>query len=387
MTKPLLAAALAAAVAVGAWALFLRSTDDGHPIWVGALEDAVKQPDPATAEARVALASKAGFNALGLTTLWAPRRTEPEPSELTILRNVAAAARRHRVRIFLSVFAERPRDVPLTEEEARQFVAFTAALARNLPTVRDFVVWNEPNLNGFWQPQFNELGKDIAAPTYVGLLARTYDGLKGVSARIRVLGGALAPRGADNPNAPRHTQSPTAFIREMGLAYRASGRTKPIMDVFAIHPYLERSTIPPTQRHPLGTSIGIADYEKLVRLLGEAFDGTAQPGSKLPIAYTEFGIQSKIPPSVEAPYTNLQSPIGLDAVDEKTQADYYRQAFELAGCQPTVTGILIFHLLDEPDLNRWQSGPYYADGKPKSSLGAIKDAAEKAREGKLGSCP
>ena len=52
-----------------------------------------------------------------------------------------------------------------------------------------------------------------------------------------------------------------------------------------------------------------------------------------------------------------------------------------------MTGILIFHLLDEPDLNRWQSGPYYADGKPKSSLGAIKDAAEKAREGKLGSCP
>ena len=313
MTKPLLAAALAAAVAVGAWALFLRSTDDGHPIWVGALEDAVKQPDPATAEVRVALASKAGFNA-----------TWPSRSK-RFARNVAAAARRHRVRIFLSVFAERPRDVPLTEEEARQFVAFTAALARDLPTVRDFVVWNEPNLNGFWQPQFNELGKDIAAPTYVGLLARTYDGLKGVSARIRVLGGALAPRGADNPNAPRHTQSPTAFIREMGLAYRASGRTKPIMDVFAIHPYLERSAIPPTQRHPLGTSIGIADYEKLVRLLGEAFDGTAQPGSKLPIAYTEFGIQSKIPPSVEAPYTNLQSPIGLDAVDEKTQAEIKRQ--------------------------------------------------------------
>ena len=41
----LLAAVLALALAAGAWALFLR-TDHGHPITVGALEDAVKLPDP-----------------------------------------------------------------------------------------------------------------------------------------------------------------------------------------------------------------------------------------------------------------------------------------------------------------------------------------------------
>ena len=98
---------------------------------------------------------------------------------------------------------------------------------------------------------------------------------------------------------------------------------------------------------------------------GRAFDGTAQPGSKLPIAYTEFGVQTTIPESAQGPYTNLQSPLGQDAVDEKTQADYYRQALELASCQPTVIAVFFFHLFDEPDLNRWQSGPYYADGKPK----------------------
>jgi hypothetical protein len=253
--------------------------------------------------------------------------------------------------------------------------------------VRDFIVWNEPNLNRFWLPQFDELGRDIAAPTYVGLLASTYDALKRISPRIEVYGAALAPRGYDNPSSTRHTQSPTAFIRDMGHAYRASRRTKPIMDVFAMHPYLPRSAIPPTQRQPVGTSIGIADYDKLVRLLGEAFDGTAQPGSKLAIAYTEFGVQSRIPVSAQGAYTNLQSPLGLDAVDEKTQAVYYRQALTLATCQPTVVGVLFFHLLDEPDLNRWQSGPYYANGKAKSSLAAIKDAAEKARDGKLGPCP
>ena len=74
------------------------------------------------------------------------------------------------------------------------------------------------------------------------------------------------------------------------------------------------------------------------------------------------------------------------ATDEATQAEYYRQAFELAACQPTVIAVLIFHLADEADLNRWQSGPYYADTKPKSSLPAIREAAKKARQGKLVKC-
>ena len=48
--------------------------------------------------------------------------------------------------------------------------------------------------------------------------------------------------------------------------------------------------------------------------------------------------------------------------------------------------VYIFHLFDEADLNRWQSGPYYVDTKPKTSLDAIADAAKKARQGKLGDC-
>jgi len=387
VTKVLLAAVVAAAVAVGTWALFFRSQDKGHPIWVGALEDTVKIPDPAAAEARVALATRAGFNALGLTTSWAPGQTEPQAAELTLLRNVADAARRRRIQIYLSVYAARPRDAPVTADEQDQFGQFVATLAHDLPSVRDFVVWNEPNLNRFWLPQYDASGQDVAAPTYVALLARTYDALKAVSPRIRVIGAAVSPRGDDNPSAPRLTQSPTVFIRDMGRAYRASGRTKPLMDVFAIHPYLQRSALPPTTRHPLGTSIGIADYEKLVRLLAAAFDGTAQPGSTLPIAYTEFGVQSTIPAAEQAAYTNLHSPYALDAVDESTQADYYRQAFELASCQRNVVAILIFHLNDEIDLNHWQSGVYYADLKPKSSLDPVRDAAEEAERGKLGSCP
>jgi hypothetical protein len=383
--KVLVAAVLALVLAGGAWALFLREEDKGHSILVGALEDGVKFPQPEIADQRVELAEQAGFDALNVTTAWEPGRTEPDPGELLVLRNVAQATAKRDMELLITSYAPRPVFAPTTDEEQQNYASFMATLARELPTVRNFAVWNEPNLNGFWLYQFDEAGNDIAAPAYTALLGRTYDALKEVSPKINVYGGNLGPRGFDDADSPRPTHSPTTFIRDMGTAYRASGRTKPIMDVFALHPYQTRSSIPPGQPHT-GTSLGFGDYDKLVALLGEAFDGTAQPGSDLPIAYTEFGVQSQIPESAQEPYTNLQSPLARDAVSEETQAEYYREALELAACQPTVIAVFFFHLFDETDLNRWQSGPYYADTKPKSSLPAIRDAALKARKGELPDC-
>lgn len=381
----LLAVVLALALAAGAWALFLHSVDHGHPITVGALEDAVKWSEPRLADERVAFASRAGFDALNITTAWTNGQTQPDPGELQILRNVASATRSHGLQLLITVYAARPRYAPMTDQQQSDYASFMATLARDLPSADGFAVWNEPNLNTFWLYQYDLAGQDIAAPAYTSLLARTYDALKAVSPRIKVYGGNLAPRGFEDAASPRPTHSPTQFIRDMGTAYRASGRTKPIMDVFALHPYQTRSAIPPGQPHT-GTSLGFGDYDKLVALLGEAFDGTAQAGSKLPIAYTEFGVQSLIPASALGSYTNADSPLGQDAVPEQTQAEYYEQAFELAACQPNVIAVYIFHLFDEADLNRWQSGPYYTDTRSKSSLDAIASAAKKARKGKLADC-
>ena len=81
----------------------------------------------------------------------------------------------------------------------------------------------------------------------------------------------------------------------MGAAYRANGRAAPIMDAFSFHPYMLRSNEPPTTTHH-DTTITIADYPKLVTTLGQAFDGTGQKGSTLPIVYDEFGVESTFPP-------------------------------------------------------------------------------------------
>ena len=152
------------------------------------------------------------------------------------------------------------------------------------------------------------------------------------------------------------------------------------MDGFAFHPYGESSSTPPDFAHPRSTSIGLADYPKLVSLLGRAFDGTPQLGSKLPIVYDEYGIDSQIPARKASFYHGIE-PATTRPVPEDLQAERYSQAMLIAACQPTVRGFLIFHVSDEPDYNRWQSGLYYPDGTPKTSLALVKRTIEQVRAG------
>ena len=67
-----------------------------------------------------------------------------------------------------------------------------------------------------------------------------------------VIGGALDSRGTDDPAGARQAHSPTTFIRDLGAAYRASGRTTPIMDVFDQHVYADNSSLPPSMPHTAG---------------------------------------------------------------------------------------------------------------------------------------
>jgi len=355
-------------------------------MFVGASEDASRSISIVHAKAKMDLAALAGFDAIRVTSIWKPGEREPSPHELWALQNVSWAADLNGIRPILSVYHAGSKTTPLTAKARGDFTAYVTALALGLPGVSDFIIGNEPNLNRFWLPQFTRDGRNAAAPGYVDLLARSYDALKAVSPEIKVIGGAISPRGSDNPRLKRHTHSPTQFILDMGGAYRRSGRQRPIMDAFALHPYLVKSKLPPTFAHPKSTSIGLADYEKLVGLLRRAFDGTAQPGSQLPIVYAEFGVQTTIPQQKQSAYENLKAPGGRDAVPESVQAAYYRQALALAYCQPNVRGILLLHVTDEPQLDRWQSGIYYADDTRKSSFEPVKQAIADLRSRTISTC-
>ena len=349
-------------------------------MYFGAAEDAGKSLDPMVAKAKMDLAQLAGFDAIRLTAIWRPGDTELEGQQRTELENAAAAANLNGIRVILAVYHYGSKTTPLRGDDRRDFAAFTASIAETLPSVKDFIIGNEPNLNRFWMPQFNRNGTSASPAAYLGLLALVYDELKSISYDIRVVGGSVSPRGNDNPKGKRHTHSPYRFIRELGLAYRRSGRQRPVMDAFAFHPYGDNSSQPPEYRHGPGIKrIGIGEYDRLLELLAEAFDGTQQPGSELPVVYDEYGVETKVPAAKLLEYTGRE-PSTIKPVDAVTQARFYRSALRFAACQHTVEGMLLFHVSDEPDLDRWQSGIFYADDTPKPSFTLVRDTVAELRD-------
>jgi hypothetical protein len=377
-----LAVATAAAVVLLA-APTIRAA--GPSLVVGAAEDEVKAGTVAEAKARLDLLSLAGLRAVRVTAIWDPANPHPMQGEIDALTNLTAAAKLDAIDVFLAVYNFGSRTTPLTDDQQASFAGYAAELARAVPGLRNFIVGNEPNLNRFWLPQFNLDGADAAAPAYLSLLARTYTALKTIDPAIKVYGGAISPRGIDRPGTGRDTHSPTVFIQDLGAAYRAAGLTGPVMDALAIHPYPENSEVAPTFAHPNTTPVGIADYAKLVGLLAKAFDGTGQPGSTLPILYAEYGVETRIPSTKAAEYTGTE-PATIKPVPEPTQASYYRQAMALSFCQPNVVGLLLFHAFDETALDRFQSGLYYRDLTPKTSLPVVRDAARAVRGGVIAKC-
>jgi hypothetical protein len=352
---------------------------------VGVAEDAVRRTSLVEAKAQLGLLKLAGLDSVRVSSTWAPGLTAPPADELTLLGNTVAGAALNALKVYVSVSQFGSKTTPLTDEDQTAFAQYTAAVAEQFPSLAGIIVGNEPNLNRFWLPQFNDDGSDAAAPAYETLLAKTYDAVKAAQPAMRVIGGAVSPRGGDDPNSSRLTHSPTTFIKDFGLAYRATARTTPIMDAFGFHPYGDNSSQPPTFAHPNTTTIGLADYAKLVSLLGIAFDGTAQAGSTLPILYDEYGVESQIPAAKSALYTGTE-PTTTKPTDEATQGKYYAQALALAFCQPNVEGVLLFHAFDEANLAAWQSGVYYVDGTPKPSLPAVRTAAGQVRRGIIAHC-
>jgi len=285
------------------------------------------------------------------------------------------------VRVVFSVAAKSPRDLSTTGASA-QFAAWVAHIAQSFPTVKDYVVGNEPNVNYFWQPQFDDAGHPLSGAAYEPVLADTYDALKAVDPTINVIGIGLSPRGNDNPNARSNiSRSPVRFLHDLGVAYRASGRTKPLMDEFAYHPYPAKNTDPPDVGYPWPNA-GLPNLDRLKQAVWDAFNGTAQPtfdetpyhdsfAPPLRLQLDELGWQVVIPPALAGLYYGTET---MPTIDEATQAQYYADSITMVECDPAVDSLNFFLLVDEPDLTRWQSGLERIDGSHRPSYDAVKQA-------------
>ena len=126
----------------------------------------------------MALAHRAGYRAIVLSSVWTPPLGRRRPLSCGAPGSGAAAVAAG-IRPIVAVYFFSA--VTPTHREARDSSPPTRPIASAIPAVRDVIVGNEPNLNLFWMPQFAPDGSNAAAAEYLALLAETYDALKAVS--------------------------------------------------------------------------------------------------------------------------------------------------------------------------------------------------------------
>jgi hypothetical protein len=282
------------------------------------------------------------------------------------------------VRVVFSITPKHARDITGSPAATGQFATFVQHVAQTFPTIKDYVIGNEPNQPYFWLPQFDTADRPVAAAAYEPVLAASYDALKAIDPAINVIGIGLSPRGNDNPHAKSNiSRSPVRFIHDLGVSYRASHRRKPIMDELAFHPYPAVNTDTPDFGYSWPNA-GLPNLDRVKQAVWDAFKTTAQP------TFAEAGVQSMNPlrleldevgwqvaplPGLAGLYTGTEN---VPTVDEPTQAEYYWDVLMSAECDPSIRSLSFFLLQDEPDLSHWQSGLERIDGSHRESYNAVK---------------
>src|SRR5262245_41520167 len=140
------------------------------------------------------------------------------------------------------------------------------------PAVRLFSAWNEPNLEQFLAPQFDEGGQSVSPTIYAEIARAIDDGVKAASPNALVAIGETSPRGHDVPRPTvQASHSPARFARLL-----ADVRPAVRFDAWAQHPYPAQPNVAPHQsvRWP---RVGIGNLERFGTALDEWFGREETP--------------------------------------------------------------------------------------------------------------
>jgi hypothetical protein len=359
---------------------------------VGVAEDNLMGRPAAT----VAVARDLGVSAFRLSLLWEAGQTQLDPADRAGLDNAVVAASGSR--IVVAVYGARGADAPVSAPGRDEYCSYVRSILARYPQINDVVIWNEPNLTFYWRPQFNPDDTSAAPAAYQQLLAHCWDVLHAFRPSVNLIGPVVSLWGNDNPNAISNiSHSPLGFIRELGQAYRASGRTRPILDTFGHHPHPPSADERPWKRHDSSVYVSMGDWGKLMNALAEAFEGTAQPlpGQGPSIWWLEVGYQTLIDGDKEHFYQGQETwrgpvpdfvggepefPPPHEQSPAPDQATQLIDSLRLAFCQPYVEAFFNFLLWDEPNLARWQSGVLWTDRSRKGSYDAFRGAIAEVNE-------
>lgn len=208
------------------------------------------------------------------------------------------------------------------------------------PAVRLFSAWNEPNLEQFLAPQFDESGESASPQLYAEIVRAIQDGVKAATPDALVAIGETSPRGHDRPSrgTVQDSHSPARFARLLSEEEPALE-----FDAWAQHPYPPRPGIAPARpvRWP---RVALGNLE----LFGESLDvWFGRTGT--PVWITEYA------------HETVPDPVGVSL---EMQARFAEEALTLAAGNPRVRVLIWFTLVDRPG-DRWQSGLVAESGAPK----------------------
>ena len=277
--------------------------------------------------------------------------------------------------------------------DANAFADFATAVARrysgafadpfnprnNLPAVRLFTTWNEPNHGSFLKPQWVKTPDGGYRPEsphiYRAMHNAAYDAIKRVSRDDKVLIGGTSASGSSVPG--KGGVPPLAFVRALACV---DDKLRPLKvpecvnfhpikaDGYAHHPYSRLTAPDVSDSNP--DDVPLADVGRLGSLLGK-LHLLGRFAQHLPIYDTEYGYES----NQDDPYQPF---------DRSQQAEFIGWSTFLAWKNPDTQMFAQFLLRDinpaESGRKRgtrayyrdWQTGLYTANGDPKPAAQAFK---------------
>jgi hypothetical protein len=208
------------------------------------------------------------------------------------------------------------------------------------PFVRFFMVWNEPNLQQFLAPQFDDAGRPLAPALYARLFEAAARGIRSASPDALIAAGATSPRGRDFHLAGiQDSHAPATFARLV-----AEAAPDLDFDAWAHHPYPTAPRLPPTQiaRWP---NVALEQVGRLAESIDDWFDR-----SDTPVWVTEYAYETR--------------PADEKGVRPAVQARFAEDALRIAAANPRIAMFIWFTFRDDPG-NPWQSGLLRRSGKRK----------------------
>lgn len=351
----------------------------------GPLVAAVVAPDSITQAATVRQMRAAGLQAVRINVSWAdvaparrPADFDPsDPSDAryswkSVDREVVAAVKAG-MQPILSIYgaptwaeAEVPKPYyGAIRPDASQLALFAHAAASRyggsfpgLPRVTNWMLWNEPNLLFWLQPQFVN-GKPYSPALYRKMLNGFADAIHGVHANNLVIAGGTAPFTSADGTTEEWGVGPLAFLRGvlcLGKNLRPVCAARAKFDVWAHHPYTSGG---PTHHANFPDDVSLGDLPKLRAVL-DAGVRTHKILSRGRVRFwvTEFSWDTS-PPDPQAVPIALQSRWTAEAM-----YTMWRNGISL---------VTWFQLVDAPfPGSPYQSGLYFLSGKPKPTLTAFR---------------